>query len=555
MTLQKAWIGTVLLLMVLSAVVPVRLFGTVQFEAQVNPDAVYAGETFELSFSLTGADWGEIDLPDLSAFERVSGPAMAIRTTIINGRMERVATHTYRLRAMDEGTFTIPEARMFADGKIFTSSAVQVMVLHREEHAPTDPPFLAKVSLSCDTCYVGQQIALDLVLYSRVPIADYAVMEEAELTGFHSRRYRNLRNIRSGRDTLDGRLYNTRVLARYILFPQHRGKFGGEHFELRVVEEDRDPRWRGMFRLRGEVHYTRVKIPEFTVLSAPPNAPEGFDGHIGDFEISTVYREHQLKQGELWPVSVIVRGDGDPASMRPPAFALSEGLVLADIRLQRDDVTERGGGLRTTREWQALFRTDSAGLATIDPYLITYQVDLDTFKKIRGERINAFVDPGDPLAEREGEAVAPTVDEDLSRHRDGIPIWVVYTGLPVLLFIGFVFYLFFKNKVTGDTAPEGKEALLKKLKQAATLSGESEKSQCAKVLDALDQYILHLIKVPMSEWEEDLLRRHLVEELGADRSEKLLVARKRLTAVVFGNRSEKRKDISRLINDLLSDLG
>ncbi len=555
MTLEKARMRTLLLFMVLSAVAPVSLNGTVEFEAQVNPDAVYVGETFELSFSLTGADWGQLDLPDLSAFERVSGPAMAIRTTVINGRMERVATHTYRLRGLQEGTFSIPEARMFTDGKIYTSSPVQVMVLDRDEHAPTDRPFFAKATLSCDTCYVGQQIALDLVLYSRVPIADYAVMQEAELTGFHSRRFRNLRNIRTGRDTLDGRLYNTRVLARYILFPQHRGEFGGEHFELRVVEEDRDPRWRGMFRLRGEVHYARVKIPEFTVLSAPPNAPEGFNGHIGDFEISTVYREHQLKQGELWPVSVIVRGDGDPASMRPPAFELSEGLILSDIRLQRDDVTERGGGLRTTREWQALFRADSAGLATIDPYLITYQTGRDTFKKISGERINAFVEPGDPLAEGDTETVAPTADEDQLGQRDGIPNWMIYTVIPVLIMMGFLFYLFFRKKSAGRTALNDEDALLKKLKQAASFSGQSDKSQCAKVLDALDQYILYLIKVPMSEWEEDLLRKHLTKELEENRTGKLLGVRKKLIAVVFGNQTAEAEDISQIINDLISDLG
>lgn len=522
------------------------------FTASANPEAVYVGEILDLEFSLVNGNWGELELPDLGLFQIISGPARSFRTSVVNGQTERRTSYTYRVRATEEGNFRLQPARLFSGGLILKSNEVDIMVLKASDRDKDSPEFLLKARLSCDTCYLGQQITLDLELYTRKRITDFAVLNEPSFPALHSRRLTNLRNFQTTRDTVNGELFNKRVLRRYILFPQRAGEFGGQVFDLRIVEEDQNPRWRGFFRLGGEVHYRSVEVPAFWVFNQPPNTPENFTGHIGKFELVTANGNNQLQSGELMSMNVIIRGDGDPVTMSPPGFDISGGLHLSDIRLNREDVIELDGRLRTTREWQVLFRADSVGEHSISPYLIAYDPVQDSFYRRDGRPVFATVEPGEPSDfgissdETEVTSVTDQVEINLFRH----PLsWI---GIS-LMATAFLLFLFFKRRNKTEDSIDAVNRLKRSMEEISNRKYDAPKEHCGALLNALDGYISSMIELPMSEWEDENLKSELAKVFAPDKVLKILQLRSSLIAGTFGYSAHNAELIARELHDWLEE--
>lgn len=522
------------------------------FTASANPEAVYVGEILELEFSLINGNWGEFELPDLGPFQIISGPGRSFRTSIVNGQTERRTSYTYRVRATEEGNFRLQPAKMYTGGLIFKSNTVDIMVLEAVDKDETSPEIFLKARLSCDSCYLGQQITLDLELYTRTRITDFAVLNEPSFPALQSRRLTNIRNFQTTRDTLNGQLFNKRVLRRYILFPQRAGEFGGQVFDMRIVEEDQNPRWRGFFRLGGEVHYHSVKVPTFWVFNQPPDAPDGFSGHIGNFELLAVNGNNQLKIGELMSLTLIMRGDGDPASMSPPHFDKSGGLHLSDIRLNREDVVELDGRLRTTREWQALFRADSIGEHSISPFLIAYDPVLDSFYRRDVRPSLVYIEPGEPshigMVTDESDAITTLDRKDRNIFRQPL-MWTGISLMAVALFL----FLFFRKRNTGEASMSAGRQLQKSLDEIINREYDTPKEHCGAILNALDKFISSLIELPMSKWEDANLKTELTKVVSADKVEQILEWRSALIAGTFGYTTINPDEIAGQLLDFLNE--
>ena len=81
---------------------------------------VAVGEQFQVSYELNG-DGKDFRAPNFTNFEIIGGPFTSTSSSvqIINGSVSRANTQTfsYHLRAIKEGTFTIPSASITVDKK------------------------------------------------------------------------------------------------------------------------------------------------------------------------------------------------------------------------------------------------------------------------------------------------------------------------------------------------------------------------------------------------------------------------------------------------------
>ena len=522
-----------------------------EFRMEIQPDAIYEGEVFEVSLTINREGWGQLTLPELPSFQRVSGPTRSIQTTIIQGRIENRTTHSYRFRAAKSGEFIIPPAVLIKDGRELRSNSATLVVLDRsDDHPDLSGDIFLRVSTSCDTCYMGQQIVLNLELLTTRGITDYSILQDPPLQGLHKHNYHNLRNFRPTRDTFQNRIYQKHLLRRYILTPQHPGLFSSETFELRVVEEDPDSRWGGFFRMGGESHYLSAMVPDILVLQAPPHAPETFNHLIGEFRMNSYLEENELHTGELLTLRIRVNGDGDLKAVHSPEVEIMGGLSIADVQLADESSREYGGKLEHSREWNILLRGDHSGEVAVIPQVTAYHPEADSFYTLRPDTLHLMVKEGDGVS-RGSNGFLTRGDEDL---HPVVEWWVnprILIGLTALgVGAALFFLLFYRRNGKPSKSLTSEEVFLQSLRDAKKIQNSRPKEYCTQVLHALDYYISQSIDLPMSRWSEDRLKTSLLKRFDTEKSEAILELRSNLIRGTYGYSVLETAKIERLINKI-----
>lgn len=526
---------------------------SLNFTATANPSTIYEGEIFELSFSVNSNQWGDFFMPEMNDFQRISGPARSSQTSVVNGQVSHTTTMSWRFRATSAGDFTIDQGLLEKSGQSLYSNPVEILVLPKsaESHAASRD-ILIKTEISCDTCYVGQQIAVDLYLYTTKSITDYSILAAPDFDGFSAKRLGNIRNFRTSRDTLNNRIYNKHLLRRFILFPQFAGDFEFGGFDLRVVEQDRSSRWGGLLSVGGEIHYLSGSVPPISVVSAPEGAPESFTGLIGDFQIAGRFPSVELREGELTSMRLVLRGDGDPAQMRLPQIQLSDGLSIADVQFENEQTEEFRGRFRYNREWRVLLRADKAGWATAYPHITAYNAEKDSFYQVFGDTLRLQI-----LTSEGGELVLGREGGDTTASTGGglfsSPL-AVY-GIPTaMVLLSLILFLAYRKRNTLVTEKNEFEIFKNELDRIGKSQFSNQKSHYTAVLQALESFLVKTTGLPMSEWTEDNLK----EKLNAVAPEKvaldLLKIRQNLINSAYGYYLYDGEELESLLLGLIEEM-
>lgn len=523
-----------------------------ELEVSVNPSTAYINESFSLTFTLNHRDWGAFQLPDLDGFKILSGPSRSYRTTIVNGRMLQKTSYTYRLKAERTGNLTIGSATMQVNGKTLKSQPITVMVLEVDERgADTEQDLVIRTSLNCDTCFTGQQIIMDVELYSRTRITDFAILSDPEWQGLKTRRYFNLQNFGVERDTLNNRIYNKRVIRRYILYPQLAGTFSPVEIDIRVIEQDRDGGgMRSFFRGGGKPHYITISTPEIFVLPSPPNAPEGYNGLVGDFHLSAKAAESNVTQNDLLSMELTLRGNGDLKSMSIPPLNIQGGLSVADVQLEEEDISEYRGERIALKRWQILLRADSVGNAQIQPYVVAYQPQSDSFYTVSTEPIPISIQT----------ASHSTGSQSISNGEKDHPFWKspwFMIGIPVgAIALGIALFFLLGKPVKGLVRKklDPGQKLRMEVKRAKETSIGDNKNYAIAMLQALDNYLSSSISLPLSRWREDTLEKELNQFFSSEKSQTILSLRNKLVKGSFGYQAFSREEVEQAFQSILDPL-
>ena len=104
------------------------------------PSRVAVGEQFRLSYKVNTQDVSDFRISGIpDAFEVLMGPSTSQQSSyqFVNGHASQSSsvTYTYILYATKNGTFTIPAARINAEGKTITSQALKITVSGTSQNA------------------------------------------------------------------------------------------------------------------------------------------------------------------------------------------------------------------------------------------------------------------------------------------------------------------------------------------------------------------------------------------------------------------------------------
>lgn len=379
----------------------------VVFKSQA-PNQVIVGKPFQLTFSVNhrGKD---LRAPEFTNFDVLAGPytSTSSSTSFVNGHRTSSfsQTYTYTLIAQHPGTFTIGPATIKVDGENYQSNGVRIQVLPEDEQTTEDNTtasssqrpqaqssgnaqvsnnnLFVRTIVSKTRVHEQEALLLTYKLYfANVDVAQLTNnIKLPEFTGFLKQEL-HLDNIQTELEHYNGRNYQTAILYRTILYPQHAGeiKIDPANFEV-VIRVQTRQQVRSIFDdfFASYTNVTKaITAPGTTihVSSLPSGKPASFSGGVGTFNLTPTISQTEVLANEAITIRLDISGSGNMKLLKTPAIDWPEGFEPYDPKVTNNFSTTTAG-VSGTKSIEYLAIPRNAGEYTIPPVAFSY-FDIDS---------------------------------------------------------------------------------------------------------------------------------------------------------------------------------
>ncbi len=211
----------------------------------------------------------------------------------------------------------------------------------RRRARPAAPP---KIYLSAEVepqnPYVGQQLLCTLYLYTQVDVRSVNPEELPDFKGFWSRVVPQPDQLRPKMIHRDGERVGKVILLQRALFPRRAGRFVIEPVQARLAALMPDsgpfgsllPRTRDILRSSDPV--------TIDVRELPP-APTGFQGAVGQIEVTAELSPTELDVGSAATLTLSLTGQGHFQGLPAPQLAELDGIRIFPPQQQSRESVER----------------------------------------------------------------------------------------------------------------------------------------------------------------------------------------------------------------------
>ena len=356
------------------------------------PEAVAMGEQFRLGFTLN--DRGtDLQLPDLSNFDVLMGPSTSQSSSfqMINGKTTQSVSFSYIfvLRAKKEGKFTIRPASIKVDGKTYESNTLEIQVVkgqpqqqagsaqqndQEKEAVPTGniskDNLFVRVVLDKTNVSKGEQILATIKLYisQNVPLNGFDEVKLPTYEGFWTKEIEVPQQVNFTREVYNGKIYQSGILKKTILFPQQTGSIRIDPFEITCLIRQRIRPQQGFF----DDFFDNYTVVKAKVVSDPitvnvkdlPSPPEKFTGAVGNFSFTGAIDKTSVASNEAVTLKLTVSGSGNLSLINAPKLELPQDFEAYEPKTS-DRTVANDNGLSGTVSFEYLFIPRFAGNFTI----------------------------------------------------------------------------------------------------------------------------------------------------------------------------------------------
>lgn len=351
----------------------VILITTSVFAAEIKftasaPNVVELGEQFRLTYSVNKKG-KTLKLPTLNGFRVLMGPSTSsnMSTQIINGRVSSTSSYsyTYVLLAEKEGKFKIKPATITVSGETKTSNALTIEVVKvnkaqqqtgskQSQNSTSSQKITAgnlfvKVKLDRSSVYMGEHIVATIKVYTRLSIVGFGDSKFPSFNGFLSQEVPTPGQISFKRENINGAIYDTGIIRKLILFPQHTGVITIDPFELEVIIRQRQANRRNSFIDEFFNNYQDIKVPrkskpiKIRVKDFPSKKPASFDGAVGNFKLITTIDKDSVKANDAITMKVKVVGNGNLKLIKPLEFNFPADFEVYDPKTSQNLKSSEAG--------------------------------------------------------------------------------------------------------------------------------------------------------------------------------------------------------------------
>ncbi len=435
--------------LVLTAIImAVRVYAAEGVEFTLNsPLLVKVGEPFPIEFVLTAKPDGDSFVaPNFQGFDIAAGPRISSGQSIqiINGNMTRAVNHTttYVLIAKSAGQFTIDPARVDVDKQRYQTKATAIEVVEesvatqsqsqsqsqsrsnsREQSSTRigEGDIMMRVELSRTSVYKGEALRATVKLYSRVDLVGSEGLKLPTFNGFWAQDITNNRMQTRGRETLDGKVYDTHLIREYLLYPQQSGELTIEPAQIDVVAQivvqsnrrSIDPFFGGghdFYNVNRHVESQPIKVD---VKRLPAGAPASFSGAVGQFEIKLdPLKSNIIAANEASKLLLKVEGKGNIPFVQAPKFELPNSIEQYTVRTQ-ERINYDNDGAYGSKEFEYPFIPRVEGGYTIPVIEFSYyDPKQGAYVELKTNQFSLNVTP-DSSRRNEGVEVMRYTKEDI----------------------------------------------------------------------------------------------------------------------------------------------
>ncbi len=417
------------------------------------PNVVAVGERFRVIFT-SDAKQDQFTPPAISGFSVLAGPTTSTmnRVEIINGHrtQSRTVSYTYILEATQPGKFTIGSASVTSEGVAYKTQPVIIEVVSSGQEsvqaqgqdtgsaqvgtAGGDDVFL-RLTLSKHRVVKGEPLTGTLKLYTRVDVAGAEDVRFPTFTGFWSQETFAPQQIDWQRENVNGQIYQSAVLRRYVLLPQQTGNLTIDPSEITVLLQVRsgtrgnsllDDFFDSYQTVRKKVVAPSVKVQ---VDNLPAGAPASFNGAVGKFSLEARLAKDSILAHEAVSMYVTVTGEGNINLVETPKVSFPPDFETYDAKVS-DNSRTTGGAYSGSKEFEYPVIPRSHGTFTIDPVEFSYyDIDAKTYKTIRTNPLTLKVGKNDdasyagvPVSGTQRRSVQ-SLGEDVRYIQTALPKW------------------------------------------------------------------------------------------------------------------------------------
>ena len=561
----------------------------VVFRAQA-PKQVVVGRPFQITYTVNQRS-RDLRAPEFTDFDVLSGPytSTSSSTSFVNGKRTSSfeQTYTYMLMAQRAGTFTIAPATVKVDGENVQSNGVRIEVLPEDQpssstsqtgqsgqtrqssqssssgQASSENIFVRTIASKTK---VHEQEALMItykLYFANVDVAQLTNNTKLpEFTGFLKQDLEQ-GEIQTELEHYNGRNYQTAVLYRTILYPQHSGDIAIDpaKFEA-VLRVQTQQRARSIFDDFFGTYTNVTKMltaPGVTihVSALPSGKPAGFSGGVGKFTLTPSISQTELQANEAVTIKLDISGSGNMKLIKTPAIDWPEGFEPYDPKVTNNFKTTTSG-VSGTKSIEYLAIPRSAGEYTIPAVKFSYfDIDEKAYKTLSTPEYTIRVKRGAGSNSDKGEeavVVNYTQKEDIKQlgtdiryidtkapkitnHQSQITnynhVWLWYV-IPLLIAIILLIVLRKQIKEASDLTrmkyKRANKVAQKRLKAAAAaLKANDKDAFYAAIESAAWTYLSDRLSIPTAELNKDniasiLAQKGVSEELIKDVNDVLSTA-------------------------------
>lgn len=519
------------------------------------PSQVIEGNKFSITYVLENSPEypQNIEIKEIPNCRFLFGPAIMQSSSDIttNGKRRHSSSvrYTYTYRAEKQGTVKISAANAIVGGKTLSTRPVSLEILPPDRSATNtsgnrtqsvqvydidtqtaDKPIghndvFVRIVLSKPSAYVQEGVLCSIKLYSKYQISKFLTNVQPSYNGFMAQEVPV--QLQGKFENVNGENYYSYVVKQSVLFPQQSGqlKISSGSYELTVVQFETINTAFG--RMRSPVEKT-IKLQSnsasLDVRELPTPRPADFTGAVGNFKVSCVLPENQVRTNEASSVKIVVSGSGNLKGLTMPKFNFPSQFDMYDPQTV---VSANPSGSTLTGKVEAeytfvpqsvgTFKIEGASFSYFNPATEKYEhVNVEGFNLnvAKGTASNAVRYNHEPMKD-----ILPIYTGEMHLSKDVAYIlggWhnvLFYVVLSVVfLFVAFLYRRTLKlraNEMLMKRKGANKIAI-KRLKRAKRFLQKGLSDQFyEEMLTALWGYFSDKLSIPVSELNRDNISKEL----------------------------------------------
>ena len=480
--------------------------------------SVPAGQPFQITFNVN-ARASNFKMPSLKGLTHLSGPNTGFSSSmsIINGKVSQSVNNTFTIVvvAEKEGTANVGAASCTVDGKTVSSRPFTVNIekeapqsannqrggwgqqqggwgqqrgrqpQQQQQQQAQEPAktidantLFARASINKNSLYQGEEAIIVYKIYTQVPLTQFQIDKLPRNKGFWSEDLsENMTQVKQYTETYNGRQYQVAEIRRGALFPQESGKLNIAPLKTDVMAiiQTRAQRQRTGTILDFFIDDPFFNIPQqqavvktltsnsINVNVKPlPEAPAGFAGGVGNFDVSAKSDLKELHANEAFTYTVTISGRGNLSLLEPPQIDFPKGMEVYEPRII-DNINKGDNGLSGSRTFEWILTPQTQGEYDMPAFDYVY-FDPASGNYITKQCNKVHIKVSKALHNASSKSDVTELNSDIhhivksSKLRDAnnigkvpLPFWIIIIAALVLT-TGAVIYVRHQQEIAGDEA-------------------------------------------------------------------------------------------------------